>query len=289
MRRRLPTCLGVVFAIGLAIDPLAAQQPPGPAVDREADRLLREMSATLTKAPRFALEAEEVFDEIPDVGPRRSLTSARRIAVERPDRAVADVEGETANRTAWFNHGRLTLLDKDENAYGTIDAPKTIHERVDWAADQYGVYVPLSDLFYPDFYATLMAGVIRGEYLGLQTVNGKPCHHLAFEQETIDWQIWIDSGAVRLPRKLTIAYKSEPGEPQYTVFMRAWNLDPAFPGGMFDFEPPEGATSMEIDALLPQEDESAEGESTAPAGASAVAPAAPATASATPPPQPERE
>ena len=225
-------------------------EPTGPAIDREADRLLRAMSDALTKSQRFALEAEEVFDEIPDVGPRRSLSNVRRIAIERPNRAIADVTGESANRSVWFDSGHLIVLDKEQNAYARLDAPKTVHEMLDWAADEYGIDVPLSDLFYPDLYATLTRGVIKGEYLGLQTVEGTPCHHLAFEQETIDWQIWIDAGASPVPRKMTIAYKTEVGEPQYTVFIRSWNLHPTFPAEMFRFEAPEGASEMQIDKVL---------------------------------------
>jgi hypothetical protein len=52
----------------------------------------------------------------------------------------------------------------------------------------------------------LIDGVIRGEYLGLQSVEGISCHHLALEQETIDWQLWIDAGPSALPRKLTIRW-----------------------------------------------------------------------------------
>jgi hypothetical protein len=230
-----------------------SDEPPGPAIDREADRLLRAMSDVLTKSERFALEAEEVYDEIPDVGPRRSLSNLRRIAIERPNRAISDVTGEAANRSVWFDGGRLTVLDKEQNAYATLDAPKTIHEMLDWAADEYGIDVPLSDLFYPDLYASMTRGVIKGEYLGLQTVEGTPCHHLAFEQETIDWQIWIDAGASPLPRKMTIAYKTEVGEPQYTVFIRRWNLHAAFPAEMFRFEAPEGASEMQIDKVLDQD------------------------------------
>ena len=41
-----------------------------------------------------------------------------------------------------------------------------------------------------------------------------PCHHLAFEQATIDWQLWIDAGKDPLPRKLVITYKTEDEVPQ---------------------------------------------------------------------------
>ena len=243
--------------------PQASSPPPAeaeiarpeltPVIDREAERVLRAMATTLDKAQRFALDAEEVFDEIPDAGPRRSLTSVRRIAIERPDRVVADVTGEAANRTVWFDRGHLTVLDKQQNVYAAIEAPKTVHEMLDWAAEEYGIDVPLSDLFYPDLYAVLLDGVIRGEYLGLQSVEGVSCHHLAFEQETIDWQLWIDARASALPRKLSISYKTEVGEPQYTVFLRSWNLAPTFPAEVFQFQPPDGAKPIELERVLRSE------------------------------------
>jgi hypothetical protein len=263
--------------------PEAASAPTGqaetsgpeltPDIDREAERVLRAMAATLDKAQRFALDAEEVFHEIPDAGPRRSLTSVRRIAIERPDRVVADVTGEAANRTVWFDRGHLTVLDKQQNVYAAIEAPKTVHEMLDWAAKEYGIDVPLSDLFYPDLYAVLMDGVIRGEYLGLQSVEGVSCHHLAFEQETIDWQLWIDARSSALPRKLSISYKTEVGEPQYTVFLRSWNLAPTFPAEVFQFQAPDGAKRIELDRVLGSET------------AAASSDISPASTSSTPPEQ----
>jgi hypothetical protein len=48
-----------------------AQQTPAPVVHREADRLLREMSATLMKAQRFALEGRNVRRPELQLGHRR--------------------------------------------------------------------------------------------------------------------------------------------------------------------------------------------------------------------------
>jgi hypothetical protein len=245
--------LAIVFWIWTAALGAGAQET-SPVVDAEADRLLREMSDKLSKAPRFALEAEETFDEIPDVGPRRELTSVRSIVMERPNRAVADVVGETRNRTVWFDRGRLTVLDKEQNAYASLEAPPTVDAVLDWVAEEYGIEVPLSDLLFSDVYSILMEGVIRGEYLGFQKAAGASCHHLAFEQETIDWQIWIDA-ETRLPRKLAIAYKTEPGEPRYEVVITKWNLSPTFPEGLFDFEPPEGAEKIELARVLGEKEE----------------------------------
>jgi hypothetical protein len=69
---------------------------------------------------------------------------------------------------------------------------------------------------------------------------------LSFEQESIDWQLWIDAGEKPLPRKLVIAYKTEDEVPQYSVIMGKWNLNADVPDELFVFEPPEGAERIEF-------------------------------------------
>jgi hypothetical protein len=106
--------------------------------------------------------------------------------------------------------------------------------------------IPLADFVYEDVYARLMESVQRGVYLGIHRVGDVPCHHLSFEQESIDWQLWIDAGEKPLPRKLVIAYKTEDEVPQYAVTIGKWNLNPDVPEELFKFEPPEGAERFEF-------------------------------------------
>ncbi len=91
-----------------------------------------------------------------------------------------------------------------------------------------------------------MGDVQRGEYLGIHEAAGVPCHHLTFEQATIDWQLWIDAGKDPLPRKLVITYKTEDEVPQYTATIRKWNLEPRLPDALFVFTPPDGAARVEV-------------------------------------------
>ena len=253
--RRLPglgraVLLGTALA-GLPLAQAGAQEtaPPAPPeaaaprprrVDPRADEILRKMSALLAGTPRFAMEAEETFDEVSENAPRLQLTNVRRIGVERP-RFAADATGDTLNRAAWYDGRTLTVLDKARNLYLSVEKPGTIDTALDAIADDYGVVVPLSDLFYSDPYTTLMEGVVYGEYQGLHQAAGTLCHHLAFSQDAIDWQIWIDAGEQPLPRKLVITYVDEPGTPQYSAVIRRFTLDPKFPDGLFHFEAPEGA------------------------------------------------
>ena len=115
--------------------------------------------------------------------------------------------------------------------------------------DQTGTVIPLADFLYSDVYDRLMGNVQRGVYLGIHEAAGVPCHHLSFEQATIDWQLWIDAGREPLPRKLVITYKTEDEVPQYSVTIRKWNLAATVPEALFTFTPPEGARRIEVAAF----------------------------------------
>ncbi len=242
----------------LAIAPFAGAQepasdvpsgPPPRSVEARADAELKKMGEFLAKLPHFALEAEETFDEIPDGELRRQLTNTRRIAVERPNHFAADVTGDTLSRASWYDGRTVTVLDKEHNVYATIEAPVTIDATLDNLQDEYGVVLPLVDILYSDPYAVLMESVTYGRYLGIHQAAGVACHHLAFSQATIEWQLWIDAGDKPLPRKLVISYVQEPGEPQYSATIRRWNLDSSVPEGLFTFEAPEGAERVDVPAM----------------------------------------
>jgi len=263
----------VVAAMALA--PFASAQEPaaGPpatararSIEARAERELKRMSEFLAKLPHFALEAEETFDELPDGQLRRQLTNVRRVAVERPNHVAADATGDTLNRAAWYDGRTVTVLDKEHNVYATIEAPGTIDATFDTLTDEYGVVLPLADLLYSDPYAVLVAGVTYGRYLGIHQAAGVACHHLAFSQDTIEWQIWIDAGEKPLPRKLVISYVQEPGEPQYSAVIRRWNLESKVPEGLFTFEAPEGAQKVDAKAMKRAEAEDATPAETAPKG-----------------------
>lgn len=260
-------CL-LLAAAGLACGPepaetgVAVEPPPPPVepvlgagsrlIDARADELVRQMSDLLAGARSLALEAEEVYDEVPEHAPRRQLANRRHVAMRRPDRLVGDATGDALNRSFWYDGREFSVLDKEQFTYATAAVPATIDEALDTVFEQTGVVVPLADFVYADVYDRLMAGVLRGTYLGIHDVEGLPCHHLSFEQETIDWQLWIDAAGPPLPRKLVIAYKTEDEVPQYAVTIVNWNLNAEVPEELFRFTPPEGAERVELPGLVPQ-------------------------------------
>jgi hypothetical protein len=231
-----------------AAAPPAEAKPPQ--VEPKADEVMKKMAAFLANTKTFSLEAEETFDAEFARAYRIQLTNVRTITVERPSRFAAVATGDTVHRASWYDGKSLTVLNRQRNAYASVEMPGTIDAVLDKLATDYELILPLSDLLYGDPYPTLMGGVMYGKYLGTHQAAGVPCHHLTFGQEGIEWQIWIDAGAQPLPRKLAIAYWDQQGVPQYTAVLRRWTLSPKVTPDQFVFKPPAGAKKVEIADLV---------------------------------------
>ena len=101
----------------------------------------------------------------------------------------------------------------------------------------------------PHLLQALTENVQAGTYLGVRSIGGRPCHHLLFTQEEVDWQVWVDAGESPLPRKLVITRKKEPGQPQFSAELSGWDLAPALTETSFDFKAPAGAKPVKMSDL----------------------------------------
>jgi hypothetical protein len=80
----------------------------------------------------------------------------------------------------------------------------------------------------------------------LHFVGKIKCHHLAFHQKLLDWQIWIDAGKEPLPRKYVITFTSQRNQPQYTALIHRWDVNPKLSDEQFEFHPPKGFRQVEF-------------------------------------------
>jgi hypothetical protein len=234
---------------------LASALPaPGSArIEAKADRILREMSEYLKTAREFTFHADVSYDSVLTSGEKIQYGGTADVSVRRPDRLHVEYSGDERQSLAIFDGRTFTVHDVAVNVYAVTEVPAGIDAATDRMVEQYGFSVPIADLTYADPYATLTENVQAGSVVGRHSVDGTPCHHLAFSQETIDWQIWIEVGPRPVPRKMVITYRDEPGSPQYSSELSEWNFTPRLSEHYFTFRPPEGAE--EIEFLPPQERE----------------------------------
>ena len=222
----------------------------GQLVDSRARSILWTMSKSLEYADAFSFSAHTSTDEALGTGQVVQFSTDRRVLVRRPDSLFVESDGDRIDRRVWYDGDTLTILDEAQNVYAATSAPSTIDRTLDFGMREYGVNVPLADFVVAEPYGSLMKNVRSGQYVGLHDVDGHACHHLAFRQESIDWQIWIDSEQQSLPRKFVITYKTEPGSPQFVAILDGWDLSPAVPDAAFAFAPPTGANRVEMDSLI---------------------------------------
>jgi hypothetical protein len=131
--------------------------------------------------------------------------------------------------------------------YGVVKSPGQIDMALDQMLKDYGLTMPVADFLYSNPYAVLTEKVITGALIGLHSCGGqRRCHHLAFTQEAIDWQIWIEDGPRPLPRKLVITYKLEPGSPQFVARLSKWDFHPGLSKSDFEFKLPKGASEIKF-------------------------------------------
>jgi hypothetical protein len=223
--------------------PTAAAQA---AIDPTADQILRQACDFLAQSPAFAVHAEIWKDQVLPSGHKIQVTRSIDLDLRRPDRLHVDARAHQKGRSIWYDGKTLTVLDRQTNLYGTADAPGTIDQTIDLAAETYGVTVPLEDLAVSDPYASFTKNVTAGGYFGDELVLGVPCRHIGYSTDKIDWQLWVADGPQPLPQKMVITYKTEDQSPQYTAIFSKWNLTERAADLAFQFIPPPGSAKIPL-------------------------------------------
>jgi hypothetical protein len=259
----IPTAGALLTAVltGCAQDPDAdatIARPPSadlrqrpPDVETRADVLLRAMSDTLAGARRISFRATSVEGVVDDQTHKTlHVTTQRSISLMRPDRLYVEAHDGFSQHRFWYEAGRLTVLRASAGRYAVVEVPDTIDAMLDYLFEEHGLVMPVADFLLSDPYEILSAGIETGAYIGEATVSGQTCHHLAFRQVHLDWQLWVDASGTRaVPRKFVITYKNEPGDPQFSATFDDWNLAAEFPDGHFEAELPDDADRVSLETL----------------------------------------
>ena len=122
--------------------------------------------------------------------------------------------------------------------YATVAAPPTIGALADALDEQYGLNLPLEDLFRWGGPQSKDSTITSAMVIGPSQVGGVTCGHYAFRQDGLDWQVWIQMGDYPLPRKLVLTTLTDEARPQYVATF-TWNLAPSFNEAAFSVVPPK--------------------------------------------------
>lgn len=229
-------CLVLAIVPGMAF---SAEQ-----VDPDADRILRTMSDYFGATEAFSMNADISNEVMTYSGQKLQLGSASSIVMQRPDKFHVTRKGMFADLEFIYDGKLLTLYGKKLNIYSQLQVDGDTDDAIRTVERETGLNAPGADLLFSDPYQVLSSGIVSSAYLGIDYVNGIECHHLAFREKTLDWQIWVQTGVTPLPMKYIITSKWQAGAPQYTVQFRNWNTNPESNARLFKFSLPQGAQKL---------------------------------------------
>lgn len=238
--------LGVLLLLGLVR--MANAQEPGkkPAIDPEADTVLRQLSEQNKKIQSIVFRLSDTIDDVQADGRKLQFAHVRVLTVVRPNKLKVETFGDVTNRTLWKDGKTLTVLDKDKNVYAQLPDPGTIEQAIDMLQEKYNMSLPAADLLTSDVYKALTGNCREVNYIGIGYVGEEKCHHLAFQGDSIDWQMWIDAGDKPSTRKMVITYKKLPGQPQYTLQLLKIEAAGQIKDSVFECEIPKDAEKIEF-------------------------------------------
>lgn len=243
--------LSVAVLPVFAADKESPAAPEGKSVDPQAISILNRAVDKLAGAKQFSVSAEIWGDMDLEEGGRAQFTKLVDMKVRRPDRVQVDIKTSVPKRSLYYDGKTFTLIDQQKGFYGVTAAPGTIDETIVKAEEDYGVTFPLEDILLSRPFGDGAAKTKAAQYLGVEPVLGVLCHHLAFQNDEINWQAWVEDGPVALVRKVVITPRAnetdeEAGEHQVIALFTRWDFSTELPDFVFTFDPPPGAAKIEF-------------------------------------------
>ena len=113
----------------------------------------------------------------------------------------------------------------------------------------------IPDLCSSDPYAKLTHGVSKSTYSGLETLDGAKAHHMKFNQEQFDWEMWVAAEGDPLVRRLVIdqtkllakspmAEQFKGKKMEMTLDFKGWQFNKELDPKTLAFDPPAGAEKV---------------------------------------------
>ena len=214
-------------------------------IDPDAMEALNKMGAYLRSLKAFQVDSEVTNDDVLDDGEIITDNRTNTLLAVSPHLLRAELKSDEKDVFLFYDGKNFTVYGKLVNYYATVPAPATTGQLVDKVYSDYGIKIPLVDLFKWGTDDSAIRKITSAFDAGPSTVQGITCEHYAFRQEGLDWQIWIQLGEYPLPRKFVIRTLTDDARPQHSSNL-VWNLAPSYNDAAFTFEPPAGALRIPL-------------------------------------------
>ncbi len=228
------TCLSLALAlaaIGCGNSNTATSNAKPAESTAKADEILAKMTDKIKSSPAVSFKTAEATDRPKRGGSIEKLNITRDVTFKSPDKLYFKATGDR-DLEAFYDGKSMILMSHKDKVWGQLTAPPTIGETVDKIEAHYGMPLPVADLLGLDPTGTLRNSANTGT-VEKETVGGVECNVLKFQNENVNWEVWIPAAGDPLPKKFHAKYKKAKGQPESTIEFNDWNLSPQITDNTF--------------------------------------------------------
>ena len=223
-----------------------AETAPKSKIDPYVERLLNRSCEDLTSSKAFTFHAEIAFDQVLPSNVKLQFAAAADYAVQRPDQLAVHFHSDLGAKEIWYSGTNVTIFDPPHMVYASTAVPDSIDGMMERIEEIHNLSIPLADLAYSHPCQMFLKRVIFAAYVGVNDMGGEDCDHLAFAENSVDWQIWLQRTGKHLPRKIVINYRNAPGSPEYVAVLSDWKFPATIPATVFQPDLPKDAKRIGI-------------------------------------------
>jgi hypothetical protein len=183
------------------------------------------------------------IDDVEDGDLKLETIWRARYDFVKPDKLFIEWRSDRLVRQLYFDGKTTTLIAPRLGYYASVQQPGTVADMLTSAARDYGVILPLPDLFLWAVKGAEPIDIQQAMVIGYARIAGVDTDQYVFRQRDADWQVWIERGDHPLPRKIVINARDDPAKPKFSALLQ-WNLNPEFPADQFSFKAPPGSASV---------------------------------------------
>lgn len=226
-------------------DTAAANAAQVDALDPAALAALDEMGKALRALPHFTVTSDATTEIVLDTGQKIQLDGKVTYKVQPPRQMFAELESDRIQRQLFYDGSTLTIFSPRLSYYASAEnVGKTLGELLITAARDYGIELPLADLFFWGTEHARRDALTSAIYVGPGTLDGDSIEQYAFRQPGLDWQVWIAQDT-SLPQRIVITSLDDPTMPEYAASLD-WDTTGAIDPGAFAFTPPEDSARIRL-------------------------------------------
>ena len=218
-------------------------------IDPVAISLIDKMGRVIGSLETCSFNLTTVHDETNEDGLLERKFENHQVNFRGPDRMAVRSRGGSGNKGYWYNGSVLTWYSYDENNYITLPVPKTIIKTIDSVNTTFGFRFPAADLFYPSIGDDIIEEFDKIKFVGIKKLGTADYFHIIAENETYNFQLWIENGAYYLPKKYLVIRKGDAPLIEEGTFDN-WITNASMPDEIFEFTPPKDA---ELISIMPRQ------------------------------------